>query len=232
MIPVDESSTLMYYHFPNSFWGAGGRLQDFVFHTHQTFVDAMWLFKGKGAYEVLEAFRNGAYLPLILECHGHELNRTKTALFRKLSSVAQAVCVINSPNLQYSCKSKSMCGHYDKRMDYKCVNTSISFEEDEVLTLVAFNRIHRLSGKSWRESRQIWKQHANPYTKYYAGKEDQASPMTSALTTTDQPINTLFSALSSCQKPTLLLTRMFLLHTSTTATVTRTHSPARTLIGH
>ena len=170
MIPVDESSTLMYYHFPNSFWGSSGTLRDFVFHTHQTFLDSMWLFKGEAAYDVLEKFRRGRFLPLILECNGHDLNRTKKMLFQKLTAVSQAVCVIARPNLQYTCASEDQCGRYDKRMDYRCVDTSIPFAEGEVLTLVAFNKMHRIQGMSRSQSRQTWKDHTNPYTKYFAGR--------------------------------------------------------------
>lgn len=174
-LPVDESSTLMYYRFSNSHWGSGGTVTEFIFHTHQTFFDSMWLFKGNTAYDELEAFRGGKYLPMILECHGYDLAHTKSTLYKRLSKVAQPVCIVAHPNLQYTCNSPDQCGRYDKRLNFRCVNTSVSLAEGEVLTMVAFNKAKRIPGRSWRESREIWRSRTNPYSDHFAGMRQHYS---------------------------------------------------------
>lgn len=168
-LPVDESSTLMYYRFPNSYLGGGGKLTDFLLHSHQTFLDSTWIFKGQAAYDELEAFRAGKFLPIILECYGYDLKKTKAELFKRLKAVAEAVCIVDHPNIQYTCKTKDQCGDFDKRMDIRCTNTSVSLPEGEVLTLVAFNKIKKIPGKTWRESREIWKSKTNGFSAQFAG---------------------------------------------------------------
>ena len=158
----------MYYKFRNAFFGSSGILRDIMFHTHQIFMDSIWLYKGEAAYGILEDFRNHRNLPIILECHGQDLESTKRMLLQNLSSAAKLVCSSERPQREYHCNSSDQCGHFDRRLSLQCEQNWVHLEENDVLTVVAFNKAVKFPGKSWSESREIWKKQ-NAWADLYSG---------------------------------------------------------------
>ena len=84
--PLDGHTNMMYFKFKNTFLGAG-ELSDFILHTHMTFLDSLYIFKGQHAFEALQDFRkmNTGSLPYVFECHKQDFEATSKKLLASIS---------------------------------------------------------------------------------------------------------------------------------------------------
>ena len=180
-VPLDDSSSLIYYNYTHDWrddrdrpgWdpaderlaaGVGGvqglgagTVADVVVHAHQGVFDALFVFRetdqNRGVFAALDALRPaGGHLPLVPECHGTTLARTKErALALAAAAGGELLCEAARPALAWvrtpggsaaADDAAAADGNYayrDRQMDLRC-KEDLRLAPNDTWTFVAFTR--------------------------------------------------------------------------------------------
>ena len=147
IMPMDPSSNVMFFNYTNFFLG-DGELSDFVMHTHMSYFDSIYVFKGDKVYSKLNQLRIqwNSSLPIIFDCLPSTKGNPKKTILKEVLRVpgASLVCEGARPSMQLFCKSEHDCMYRDKRIQFNCLD-KVRFGVNETLTVVAFNYIRNVS---------------------------------------------------------------------------------------
>eukprot|EP00924_Labyrinthula_sp_SR-Ha-C_P011304 augustus_masked-scaffold_36-processed-gene-0.7-mRNA-1 protein AED:0.23 eAED:0.32 QI:0/-1/0/1/-1/1/1/0/739 len=156
MFPLDYNTNVMFYNFTNFYLGSG-TMKNFILHTHMSYTDSLFVFKGDNVYKILsDALTNRGerelVLPHIFECHDQDkTTMNKEDLLQRLLSdpSVHLVCEGNKPTLVLYCSEgdQENCIYRDRRIDFNCVS-ELRLEEEDTLTIIAFNRVRQTSIKN------------------------------------------------------------------------------------
>jgi hypothetical protein len=147
-----SKSSMLYFNFTNEDLGDGRIAMDSVIlHSHETLLDAWWLFKGDGIFDALEQFREdkGLDLPVLFEKGRNSMTDMKRDVLDAIRANGgedvEALCEV--PKSSVECKRKSGHGQdeyktmlFDRRAEIHCVEEGdVVLKQGETLTVVVFN---------------------------------------------------------------------------------------------
>ena len=149
IMPLDRSSNVMFFNFTNYFLG-NGVLNEFALHTHMTYFDSVYVFKGDTVYAKLESLRQSwnRSLPVVFECLP-PLKRSPKETLLDLAIAepsASLVCEGARPSMEPYCESDDTCTYRDKRIEFNC-RRDVPLGINETLTVIAFNKIRNTSSE-------------------------------------------------------------------------------------
>eukprot|EP00924_Labyrinthula_sp_SR-Ha-C_P010825 augustus_masked-scaffold_35-processed-gene-2.61-mRNA-1 protein AED:1.00 eAED:1.00 QI:0/-1/0/0/-1/1/1/0/776 len=155
MFPLDYNTNVMFYNFTNLYLGAG-TMKNFILHTHMSYTDSLYVIKGDNVYKTLsDALTNKGerelVLPHIFDCHENDKDKFNKEELLKLvlsDTTNQLVCEAAKPTLVLYCSDETgeNCIYRDRRIDFNCVE-EVRLEEEDTLTVIAFNRVGQTSIK-------------------------------------------------------------------------------------
>ena len=156
-MPLDPNSNVMFFNLTNRIFG-DGVLNDFVLHTHMSYFDAIYVFKGNGLYQHLDEYRirRNASLPMVFECLPPRRKSSKDQVLSYIQNFkgSQLVCEGTKPSQQLYCTDEKDCVYRDKRIQFNC-RRDVRFAVNETLTVVAFNQVRNFTTQPISRSSSI-----------------------------------------------------------------------------